>query len=113
MAQKIDEINRHSEDTDKNDAWFRGIGTSSPELGVPVKCQHHCAIGGNSEYHPEVLWKGSRIFDVQDRTSLLKQHPDIFPGTENEELDILMCRMLLDPKREGQWYWLAAPLIPR
>ena len=72
MAQKIDEINRHYEETDKKMMLLvpGRIGTSSPELGVPVvyaNISAFCAICevAYSEvgYHPELSYV-SHMFQV-------------------------------------------------
>ena len=114
VAQKIDEINRHYEETDKKMMLLvpGRIGTSSPELGVPVvyaNISAFCAICevAYSEvgYHPELSY-GSHMFQdlveadvyygaINENSKtrcyqprLLKQHPNIFPELfpGNEEL---------------------------
>ncbi len=106
MAQKIDEINRHYEDTDKKMMLLvpGRIGNStSPELGVPgvdANISAFCAICevAYSEvgYHPELSDESHMFQDLVEadvyygainensktrcyQPRLLKQHPEIFP----------------------------------
>ncbi|WP_049727175.1 PEP/pyruvate-binding domain-containing protein [Dorea sp. D27] len=114
VARKIDEINKHFEEEEKKMLLLvpGRIGTSSPELGVPVvyaNISEFCAICevAYSEvgYHPELSY-GSHMFqDLVEadvyygainensktrcyQPQLLKQHRDIFPELWPEDAEL-------------------------